>query len=129
VQLARVLAQIWNYGEEPTCGAAAPEAAAVHRVLFLDEPTTSLDIHFQINLLDVARDLTRHNCTVVAVLHDINIALQYGDVFYLLDRGRLAHTATSPGDIPIALMERVFRVHAHRITDPVDGSTVWRFTL
>ncbi|HEY7878635.1 MAG TPA: ATP-binding cassette domain-containing protein [Gemmatimonadaceae bacterium] len=45
VHLARVLAQIWPYDEPHTPS-----------YLFLDEPTTSLDIHYQIHLLDIARD-------------------------------------------------------------------------
>jgi iron complex transport system ATP-binding protein len=70
VQLARVLAQIWNYDEprEP-------------KYLFLDEPTTSLDVHYQLHLLDVARGLLDFECTIIAILHYITMALQYGEVF------------------------------------------------
>ncbi len=118
VQLARVLAQIWNY-----------DSPSGHKLLFLDEPTTSLDVHYQIHLLDVARDLTRHDCTVVAILHDLNVALQYGDAFFVLDGGRLVHQADSAGAIEADLIERVFRVHAHRIVDPQDGQSLWRFRL
>ncbi len=118
VQLARVLAQIWNY-DEPSG----------RKLLFLDEPTTSLDVHYQIHLLDIARDLTRHDCTVVAILHDINVALEYGDDFFVLDRGRLAHHADSAADVPTALIERVFRVKARRIPDPEDRRSLWRFRL
>ncbi|HKK07948.1 MAG TPA: ATP-binding cassette domain-containing protein, partial [Gemmatimonadota bacterium] len=78
VQLARVMAQIWNYDD--------PSEA---KVLFLDEPTTSLDIHFRIQLLDTVRALLDVNCTVVAILHDLNTAFDYGDAFFLLDGGRL----------------------------------------
>ena len=118
VQLARVLAQIWNYDEprEP-------------KYLFLDEPTTSLDVHYQLHLLDVARGLLEYDCTVVAILHDISVALQYGDVFFLLEGGRLAHQARSAEDIPVELVERVFQVRANRVVDPADGQGLWRFTL
>lgn len=118
VQLARVLAQIWNYDEprEP-------------KYLFLDEPTTSLDVHYQLHLLDVARGLLDYECTVVAILHDIGVALQYGDVFFLLEGGRVAHRAGCADDIPVELVERVFRVRANRVVDPADGQGLWRFTL
>ncbi len=118
VQLARVLAQIWNY-DEPSG----------HKLLFLDEPTTSLDVHYQIHLLDIARDLTAHDCTVVAILHDINVAFQYADAFFLLDRGALVLEADDPADVPGPVIERVFGVRAHRIVDPEDGAAVWRFTI
>ncbi|HEX7050036.1 MAG TPA: heme ABC transporter ATP-binding protein [Longimicrobiales bacterium] len=118
VQLARVLAQIWNYDD-----------AGEHRLLFLDEPTTSLDIHYQIHLLDIARDLLNHNCTVIAVLHDLNIALHYGDAFFVLDGGRLVHEADRAESIPTELIERVYRVKAYRVEDPANSQALWRFAL
>lgn len=118
VQLARVLAQIWNYDEprEPKC-------------LFLDEPTSSLDVHYQIHLLDVARGLLAYDCTVVAILHDLNVAFHYGDCFFLLDRGRLVHETDDADAIPAPLLERVFQVRARRLTDPDTGEGFWRFAL
>jgi iron complex transport system ATP-binding protein len=121
VQLARVLAQIWSY-DEPS--AAAPRT---RRYLFLDEPTSSLDVHYQIQLLDVARGLLQHSCTVIAILHDLNIAFEYGDHFLLLEGGRLALDAERAADIRQEDLERVFRVRARRVDD--DGRTFWRFAL
>jgi heme transport system ATP-binding protein len=118
IQLARVLAQIWNYDEPRE-----------HKYLFLDEPTATLDIHYQIHLLDVARELIRHNCTVVAILHDLNLALQYGDAFFVLDGGRLVAEVEGAEEISRDLIERVFRVRAHRLADPESGQNVWRFAL
>jgi iron complex transport system ATP-binding protein len=118
VQMARVLAQIWNQDE--------PEQ---EKYLFLDEPTTSLDIHHQIHLLDVARGLLGRNCTVIAILHDLNVALQYGDSFFVLDGGRLVHEADAAADVPGALIERVFSVRAHQLVDAEDGQSIWRFSL
>ncbi|HUI27692.1 MAG TPA: ATP-binding cassette domain-containing protein, partial [Candidatus Kryptonia bacterium] len=96
--LARVLAQIWEGGEE--------------RVLFLDEPTTSLDIHYQLHLLDTARKFLGRGVTIVASLHDLNMAFDYGDRFFLLDSGRLVHEAETARAIPTDLIERVYRVKA-----------------
>ncbi|HET8772044.1 MAG TPA: ATP-binding cassette domain-containing protein [Gemmatimonadaceae bacterium] len=118
VQLARVLAQIWNAGD-----------AGGHALLFLDEPTTSLDVHYQLQLLDVARDLLQHEHTVVAILHDINVALEYGDRFFVLADGRLAFAADRAADVTAALIERVFRVRARPMTDAGNTHTMWRFTL
>lgn len=118
VQLARVLAQIW-----------ADDAAPAHRLLFLDEPTSNLDVHYQLHLLDVARGLLAEDCTVVAILHDLNVALHYGDRFFLLERGRLALEAARGEELPRAVLERVFDVRAHRVADPESGDALWRFTL
>lgn len=118
VQLARVLAQIWN---DP--------GATEQKYLFLDEPTTSLDVHYQIHLLDTARGLLDTNCTVIAVLHDINTALHYGDSFFIMEDGRIALDTDRRDDITASLIERVFRVRARRVPDGIEGDGVWRFNL
>lgn len=117
VQLARVLAQIWpTPNGEATC-------------LFLDEPTTSLDVHYQIHLLDIARSLLGNQCTVIAVLHDLNMALRYGDRFLILDGGKIAAAADRRDAITGELLERVFRVRADRIVDATSGEMLWKFSL
>jgi iron complex transport system ATP-binding protein len=121
VQLARVLAQIWKDGSAPST--REPRS----RYLFLDEPTTSLDVHYQIQILDIARSLLRHDCTIVAILHDLNVAFEYGDHFVLMDRGRVAVEAEDATAIGQEELERVFKVRARRIDD--DGRAFWRFAL
>lgn len=121
VNLARVLAQIWNF-DDPSPGAPRP-----HRYLFLDEPTSSLDVHYQIALLDVARSLLDYECTVIAILHDINVALEYGSHFVLLEDGRVALEAETADAIGQDDLERIFRVRARRLDDA--GRVFWRFGL
>jgi iron complex transport system ATP-binding protein len=118
-QLARVVAQIWQ--DEPAAG---------HRYLFLDEPTKDLDIRHQIRLLDIARSLASAQCTVVAVLHDLNVAFEYGDSFVVLAGGRVALATDRPADVTGALVERVFHVRARRVPDPEsgEGGAFWRFS-
>ena len=59
-------------------------------VLFLDEPTTYLDIRYQIEILKLVRDLNReYGITIVMVLHDINQAMEYGDIFVGMKDGRI----------------------------------------
>lgn len=59
------------------------------QLLILDEPTAHLDIAHQIELLDLARRLNREEgLTVVAVLHDLNLAALYADRLYMLKEGR-----------------------------------------
>lgn len=78
VQLARVLAQVWDTPSD-------------HRLILLDEPVSALDIHYQHQLLALARSLTKANFTVVAVLHDLNLAMQYADDVLLLKKGKMVH--------------------------------------
>jgi iron complex transport system ATP-binding protein len=121
VQLARVLAQIWTDDSDA--------AGAGSRFLFLDEPTSSLDVHYQLHLLDVARGLLEGRCTVVAILHDLNVAFRYGDHFVLLDGGCVAWNGERAGEIPLEVLERVFRVKARRIGGTDDEGPLLQFTL
>ena len=120
VQLARVLAQIWS---------GAADVAPPHRYLFLDEPTSSLDIHYQLQLLRVVGELPGHDCTVIAVLHDLNLAFEHADHVVLMDRGRVAWEGDAGGEPPAALLEAVFGVRARKIEDPASSRGVWRFAL
>ena len=121
VQLARVLSQIWTDDLD-----AAGQSS---RFLFLDEPTSSLDVHYQLHLLDVARGLLEGRCTVVAILHDLNVAFRYGDQFVILESGRVAWNGERADEIPLPVLERVFRVKARRVGSADDDGPLLQFTL
>ena len=64
-------------------------------LIMLDEPTTYLDIGYQIQLLDTVRDWQlAEGKTVIAVLHDLNLAAQYCDRLLVLKDGRLTAAGT-----------------------------------
>jgi iron complex transport system ATP-binding protein len=117
-QLARVLAQIWQ-----------TESSGDQRYLFLDEPTSGLDVHYQLHTLDIARSLLDHDCTIIAVMHDLNVAAQYADAFYFLNGGKLVHVAEGRSDISSDLIEQVFRVKARQVADAQANQSFWRFSL
>lgn len=59
------------------------------RLLILDEPTAHLDIAHQVELLDLTRRLNRERgLTVIAVLHDLNLAAQYAGRLLMMKDGR-----------------------------------------
>jgi len=65
-------------------------------IALLDEPTTALDIGHQQQVLDLVEELRHdHELTVIATMHDLTLAAQYGDRVALLDRGRVAATGTA----------------------------------
>ncbi|HAM14708.1 MAG TPA: hypothetical protein DCP91_02350, partial [Eggerthellaceae bacterium] len=69
------------------------------RILFLDEPTTYLDVRYQIEILDLVRRLNREfGMTIVMVLHDINQAIAYSDVVVGLKDGAVSF-AGDPNDL------------------------------
>jgi iron complex transport system ATP-binding protein len=69
------------------------------RVLLLDEPVTHLDLHYQITILDQIRELARENkISVLAVLHDINMAVRFADQTALLMGGNVVASG-SPAEV------------------------------
>ncbi len=59
-------------------------------ILFLDEPTSFLDIRYQIQILKLVRRLNReYGITIIMVLHDINQAMEYADVLVGMKGGRI----------------------------------------
>ena len=85
----------------------APEEGC--RYLFLDEPVSSLDIYYQHQLLELARELVREKVVLIAVLHDLNLALQYADRILFLREGILVAEGPVPAVVqPLGSMpERV----------------------
>jgi iron complex transport system ATP-binding protein len=106
VQFARALAQIWD----------PPEQGC--RYLFLDEPVSSLDIYYQHQLLELARELVRERVVLIAVLHDLNLAMQYADRVLFLRQGRVIAEGPVPAVIQPALIREVFQVDARLLSDP-----------
>ncbi|HWP95290.1 MAG TPA: heme ABC transporter ATP-binding protein [Syntrophomonadaceae bacterium] len=79
------------------------------RVLFLDEPTSFLDLNFQIEIMELLKRL-RHEqgLTVVMVVHDLNLACHYCDSLLVLKEGRI-FTAGSPDKVISAhLIQEVY---------------------
>ncbi len=58
-------------------------------LLLLDEPTASLDINYQIKIMETVQSLQSEGLTVVAAIHDLNLAAQYNDRVALLDGGKV----------------------------------------
>lgn len=70
------------------------------KFLFLDEPTTYLDIAYQIEILELVKSLNlQHKMTIVMVLHDINQAIQYSDRLLILKQGKIFFYGNTPDAI------------------------------
>ncbi|AEA00540.1 MULTISPECIES: ABC transporter ATP-binding protein [Aerococcus] len=88
-------------------------------LLFLDEPTTYLDIRNQIQFLDLISRLNEEKgLTVVMILHDLNQVLRYCDYSYLLSEGLLIAGGKPAEVLSESTIEKVYQVHSDRLHHP-----------
>ena len=90
------------------------------KVLLLDEPTTFLDINYQIKLLESLRKLLQiKNISIITVLHDINLAARFCDRIAILKEGRLVDINTPKKVLNIENFKIGFEINSHIINTPV----------
>ncbi len=79
--------------------------------LFLDEPTTFLDIYYQYEILELVKELNvTHGLTIVMVLHDINQAVKYSDELLVMKEGRLITSGAPKKIMTEELIKEVYGV-------------------
>ena len=90
------------------------------RILLLDEPTTYLDIGYQIQMMDIVRHWQKTTgVTVVAVLHDLNLASLYCDRILLVKEGRQIQTGRPDDILQSGLIEEVYGTRPIVLEHPV----------
>jgi iron complex transport system ATP-binding protein len=110
VTLARALAQLPEHVEGS--------------LLLLDEPTAALDPAHQHAVMGVARRLTAKGAAVVAVLHDLNLALRYATHAVLLRDGRQVAAGGAADQLTPARLSAAYGCPVRFIDDPIDGCPV-----
>ena len=86
-------------------------------VMLLDEPTAYLDLSSQFALMELLRALCREGRSVILVLHELSLALEYTDSLLLMERGRLV-AAGSPEEVyRTGQIQRVFSIDVRRTSD------------
>ncbi len=96
VQLARVLAQLWDQE---------------NAYLFLDEPTSALDLKHQHQLLSLVSKLAEEkHFAVCIIMHDLHLAMRYTDHVILLKYGRLFAEGSTATALNKGIIEEVFEV-------------------
>ena len=90
------------------------------QVLLLDEPTTYLDIHYQLQLLELLKQLNRQEqLAVITVLHDINLAARYSDRLAFMRQGKLWAMGPVPDTLTPDIVNQVFDVDVAILETPV----------
>jgi iron complex transport system ATP-binding protein len=89
-------------------------------VLMLDEPTTYLDVHHQVDVLDLIVQLNKEQGrTIAVVLHDLNLACRYGHHLIAMKLGKITAQGAPAGIVTEELVEDVFGLRSKVIDDPV----------
>lgn len=81
------------------------------KILFLDEPTTYLDVRYQLDILRLIRNLNKeHQMTIIMVLHDINQSLYYSDEIIAMKDGKIIAQGKPEEVITTGLVKTVYDV-------------------
>ena len=107
---ARILVQL-------ACG----ESASGPGLLMLDEPTSSLDLKHQIALVEIARKRARNGTAVIAVLHDLNLAIRFADRIVVMRDGGIVAEGTPLETITTDVVRRVFDIDV-AVAQTIDGT-------
>lgn len=109
VQLARVMAQVWRREDTQ------------HRLLILDEPTSSLDVSHTRQLMRVIRELAATGMGVIMILHDFNLAARFADHIVAMVDGEKVVEGRPDRVLTTENMAQYFQVDSHIIAHPKTG--------
>lgn len=94
-------------------------------ILLLDEPTTYLDIGYQLEVMELIERLNREReMTILLVLHDLNQAARYSQRLIVLNAGLVVADGAPGAVLTQQLLADVFKVQANIVVDPSSGTPV-----
>lgn len=108
VQMARVLAQVW-------------EETVYPRYILLDEPTSNMDIAQQQQLFSLAKMVCKRNIGVMAIVHDLNQAVQFADTLYFLRDGKITASGDAKNVFTKSNIEETFCCRVNVYHDPCNN--------
>lgn len=111
--IARAIAQISTLSDE-----------GGGKYLLLDEPTSSLDMGHQQQLMGLVRELAATGVTIVMVMHDVNLASRYADSLLALKNGRLLCSGAAEEVVNERIMRDLYGVDVRVSTHPDTGKPV-----
>lgn len=89
-------------------------------ILFLDEPTTYLDISHQLELMELVKEINEKlNMTIVMVLHELNQASRYSDYLYIMKKGKIVASGKPRDIINKDILQEVYQIECEIDQDPL----------
>ncbi|MBR5001849.1 MAG: ABC transporter ATP-binding protein, partial [Firmicutes bacterium] len=92
-------------------------------VILLDEPTTYLDVAYQLQMMELARSLADEGKAVVMVLHDLPLALEHADQLVVMAEGKVVASDRPEAVYADGCLEKVFGIRVKRV-ETQDG---WKY--
>lgn len=88
--------------------------------IFLDEPTTYLDMNHQLEILELLYRLNQENHkTIIMVLHDLNLAARFSDCLVAMKDGEIKYQRSAEEIMTDAILKDIFHIKAQIVTDPI----------
>lgn len=95
-------------------------------VILLDEPTTYLDVNVRFEIMELIRALHRSGKTIVMVLHDLELALEYADHLILMEQGAIRAQGPPRQVIASGMLDEVFQIETRVFQ--ADGRQFYHFS-
>ncbi len=89
-------------------------------MLIADEPTTSLDERHQLIVMDLLQTIARQGTAVLAIIHDLALAMRFADRVVVMNKGRIVANDTSALALTPERIADVFGISVNRVETP-DG--------
>ena len=94
-------------------------------LILLDEPTTYLDLSYQLEVLELLYRLNREqSCTIVMVLHDLNLAARFADYMIAIRSGDITRHGTPEEVMTAEVLKETFHIDAEIVEEPRTGRPV-----
>lgn len=95
------------------------------QTIFLDEPTTYLDMNHQLEVLELLEELNRNqNKTIVMVLHDLNLAARFSDQLIAMKEGAIRYQGKVEEILTKPVLSDIFQIDAQLATDPLSQKPI-----
>ena len=112
VQFARAMLQVGGLSK-----------TAEDRFLLLDEPTSNMDVAYELNLLNLAKEVRKTGVGVIVVLHDLNLAARFSDQIILMNSGLIVASGQPEEVLSDRILSDVYstelRVERHEQLDRI----------
>ena len=87
--------------------------------IFLDEPTTYLDLNHQLEVLELLRELNQtRQKTIVMVLHDVNLSARFSDYMIAMKEGKICHHGAVSAIMTTDILRDIFQIEAQLLQIP-----------